>query len=241
MDKNELKEIKKGKTGTGLLIENDGYISMDEKENKKLLESFKLNESLEGEKEICPYPFIVSAIFQKFDIENANGRIYPEHVLKREVNKYMEKIKGRNAVGELNHPSESIIDLERIAMNIVDLRWEGHTLVGQLEVITTPGFRKYGICSSKGDWAANLLLNHIKVGVSSRGLGSVEQKLGKMIVGDDFELVCWDFVSDPSTPNAWVATKEEELSPYFEEKSPNNKEKIFEKLEKYNNWLKLED
>ena len=239
MEKDELKEIKKGKTGTGILIENDGYISMDYKENKKLMESIKLNEEMDNDFH-CPYPFIVSAVFQKFGIENANGRIYPEHILKREVQAYEQKIREKRAIGELNHPSESIIDLERVAMNIVELRWEGHTLVGKLEVVTTPGFRKYGICSTEGDKTANLLLNGIKIGVSSRGLGSVEKKFNKMIVGDDYELVCWDFVSDPSTPNAWVSTDEHEIQSYLEEKDKEDKNKLFESLERYDKWLNIE-
>ena len=87
----QLVEIKKNNTGTGLLIENDGYISMDTGDNKKLYESIKLNEGLEDGWNV-PKPFVVSAVFQKFDIENANGRIYPEAVLKAQVEKYMEKI-----------------------------------------------------------------------------------------------------------------------------------------------------
>ena len=92
----QLVEIKKNNTGTGLLIENDGYISVDVGENKKLVESVKLNEGFDGGYVWdIPRPFIVSAVFQKFDSENANGRIYPEAVLKSQVEKYMEKISDR--------------------------------------------------------------------------------------------------------------------------------------------------
>ena len=83
---NTLNEIKAGKTGYGLLVENDGYISMNEGKNKELYESYKLNESI-GDEFNCPYPFIVNAVFQKFGVKNANGRIYPEEVLKKEVEK----------------------------------------------------------------------------------------------------------------------------------------------------------
>ena len=82
----------------------------------------------------CPRHFIVSAVFQKYGVENANGRIYPEHVLKKEVERYMAKINEKRAIGELNHPSESVIDLSRVAMNIIELHWEGRTLVGKLEL-----------------------------------------------------------------------------------------------------------
>lgn len=103
----QLVEIKKNNTGTGLLIENDGYISMDKGENKKLYESIRMNEGLEDGGWNIPKPFIVSAVFQKFDIENANGRIYPEAVLKAQVEKYMEKIADRRGYGETNHPEDS--------------------------------------------------------------------------------------------------------------------------------------
>ena len=88
---NTLQEIKSGKTGYGLLVENDGYISLHEGRNKELFESIKLNESMDGEFH-CPYPFVVSAVFQKYGVKNANGRIYPEEVLKKEVEKYQQAI-----------------------------------------------------------------------------------------------------------------------------------------------------
>ena len=98
-----------------------------------------------------------------------------------------------------NHPSESVIDLSRVAINIVELHWEGHTLVGKLEIVTSPGFRKYGIISCQGDQVANLILQGIKVGVSSRGLGTVTNKMGILYVADDYEIVCWDVVDRKST------------------------------------------
>lgn len=104
-----------------------------------------------------------------------------------------------------NHPSDSSIDLSRVAINIIELHWEGNTLVGKLEIIISEGFRKYGVISCQGDQVANLLLNGIKIGVSSRGLGTVEKRMGALYVSDDYEIVCWDVVSDPSTPNAWIA------------------------------------
>ena len=160
---------------------------------------------------------VVDAVFQKFGIKNANGRIYPEEVLKKQVEIYQQKIDERRALGELNHPAESTIDLDRIAINIIELHWEGRTLVGKLEINTSYGFRKYGIVSTRGDQMANLLLNGYKIGVSSRGVGSVEQKLGQYIVGDDFELICWDVVSDPSTNNAFISMDGENgLIPWLE-------------------------
>lgn len=234
MEKDRLVEIKKGETGTGLLVEHDGYISKDFGNNKKLFED--INERHDGN--ICPEHFVVSAVFQKFGIENANGRIYPENVLKREVDKYMAKIEEKRAIGECNHPSESVIDLSRTAINIIELHWEGHTLVGKMEIITSPGFRKYGIISCQGDQVANLLLQGIKIGVSSRGLGTVTNKMGVLYVADDYEIVCWDVVSDPSTPNAWITPENRIPTQYLESKNiDKNNKKLFENLEKFSDWL----
>lgn len=136
-----------------------------------------------------------------------------------------------------NHPDDTTIDLSRVALNIIELHWEGHTLVGKLEILTSPGYRKYGIISCQGDQVANLLLQGIKIGVSSRGLGSVTNKMGTLYVGDDFEIVCWDFVSDPSTPNAFVSDKEEVIQRYVEEKE-TAKPVLSEKIEKAMEILK---
>lgn len=136
-----------------------------------------------------------------------------------------------------NHPESSVIDLSRVSHNIVELHWEGHTLVGKLEILTSEGFRKNGIISCQGDQIAHLILSGIKIGVSSRGLGSVTQKMGVLYVGDDYEIVCWDVVGDPSTPNAWISDSYEKLTPFIEGKEKSDKPELFEKLSKYNNWL----
>ena len=222
MDRKNLVEIRKGESGTGLLIEHDGYISVDCGDNKKLFEDINSNTDDDFH---CPRHFIVSAVFQKYGVENANGRMYPEHVLKKEVERYMTKINESRAIGELNHPSESVIDLSRVAMNIIELHWEGRTLVGKLELLTSPGFRKYGIISNQADQAANLLLSGIKIGVSSRGLGTVTN-------------VCWDIVGDPSTPQAWITPEDNIPQQYIESKeNDGSKSKLFEDLEKFTDWL----
>ena len=136
-----------------------------------------------------------------------------------------------------NHPAESTIDLGRISHNIIELHWEGRTLIGKMELNLSQGYVKHGICSTLGDTVANLLLNGYKIGVSSRGVGSVEQKMGQYIVGDDFELICWDVVSDPSTPNAWIGYSKEELMPYVESVSKKNNKIINEKINKIKNIL----
>lgn len=228
--KKELEIIKEGKTGHGILIEKDGYMFLKNPQ--------KITEGIDGEWNV-PHPFIVDAVFQKFGIKNANGRIYPENVLKKQVELYQKKIQESNAIGELNHPAESTIDLDRIAINITELHWEGRTLVGKCMINTSYGFRKYGIVSTRGDQMANLLLNGIKIGVSSRGVGSVEQKLGQYIVGDDFELICWDVVSEPSTPNAYISLNGEEgIKAWVEsDETKIDKPKLNEKIEKIKNIL----
>jgi hypothetical protein len=235
MLKQTLTEIKKGQVGTGLLIENDGYISLDLEGNENLMESVRLNES-EGTR-VLPSPFIVSAVFQKFDIENANGRIYPEHILKREVEKYQKFIAERRSYGEANHPDTSTISIDRIAMMITELHWVEHTLVGKMMLPITDGFRKYGIVSTLADLVAHWILSGLKIGVSSRGMGTVRQEMGKIIVCDDYEIVCWDVVTQPSTPSAWIEETSDNLTPYLENKE--NKGEIIkeDKFSKFENWL----
>lgn len=410
-NKDTLIEIKKGEEGKGLLIENDGYISLDIKGNEKLCESMNFNDDGNSALNI-PSPFIVSAIFQKYGIENANGRVYPEEILKREVEKYQRLIDARSSYGECytsdaecltpdgwvsvvdieegdevitlntktlkteiqkvtyktdkewngemihitgsfiddvvtpdheypvfeisneigidikstfydfvsaskilshyshlyrddlsthfipcdqepsfskygngtnrvylnsrnikaekinyngrvycvevpnhtwyvrqngkshwtkncNHPETSTIDLSRLAINIIELHWEGHTLVGKIEIPVTQGFRKYGIVSTCADQVAHWILSGLRVGVSSRALGSVKQVMGKLIVGDDLELICWDVVATPSTPGAYIELDSEKLKPYVESsENKENKPLITEdKFSKFDSWL----
>ena len=137
-----------------------------------------------------------------------------------------------------NHPSESVIDLSRVAINIIELHWEGHTLVGKMEILVSEGFRRNGIISCQGDQVAHLLLSGIKIGVSSRGLGTVTNKMGVLYVGEDFEIVCWDVVSDPSTCSAWIAPEGQIKQQWIESKNVNkNKNQLLEKLESFNDWL----
>lgn len=241
--KQNIVEITKGKTGTGLLLENDGYVSLELPGNKKLYESIKLNEAT-GQRNL-PEKLIFDTVFQKFDTPNANGRIYPEAILKREVEKYQQAIKERRAYGEVNHPESSTIDLSRIGMNIIELHWEGKTLVGKIEIPITEGYRNLGIVSTCADEVAHWILSGLKVGVSSRGLGSVEQKNGYLVVSQDFELITWDLVSQPSTRNSWVCTQDGEIELYKESKESlvfSEKNTILsennDKYSKFEAWLR---
>lgn len=229
----DLVEIKKGQTGHGLLIESDGYMSLNETpHNRKLKESFGDTDSGEW---YVPNPFVVDAVLQKYGIKNANGRVYPEHVLKPEVEKYQRLIAEKMALGECNHPADSTIDLGRISHNIIECHWEGHTLVGKLELNISEGFRKQGICSTLGDTCAQLLLNGWKIGISSRGVGDVKQRMGETYV-ESYELIGFDIVSCPSTPGAYLSINgTEPLQQYIE--SPKPKSVLDEKINTINNIL----
>lgn len=233
INKENLQEIKRGHTGTGLLIEHDGYISADSPSNKKL------REGMRDEEWHCPYPFIVDAVLQRADVKNANGRVYPKKILEREIENYQTRIRERRALGECNHPSDSTIDLGRISHNIIECHWEGDAVVGKLELNISEGYRRTGICSTLGDTCANLILNGYRIGISSRAVGSVENKLGVLMVGDDLELLCWDLVADPSTPLSYLGTEEEVATQFLHlpEGKTTNKNVISEKIKKLKQLL----
>jgi hypothetical protein len=132
---------------------------------------------------------------QEAEVKNGNGRVYPREILEREVQKYIDgPVKQNNAMGELDHPEASIINLSNVSHNIKKVWWDGNDLMGQLELLNTPS----------GKIAMELVSAGIPLGISSRGMGSVKQ-LGETVeVQDDFELLCWDLVSVPSTPNAYM-------------------------------------
>jgi hypothetical protein len=231
----DFKVLKRGESGWGGLIEHDaGYISPDEPRNQAFINEIK---KLETGKLVIVEPLIVYVVLQKYGILNRNGRIYPEAVLKAQDKLYQEAIRERRAVGELDHPESSIIAGDRISHNIIETWWEGHTLMGKMEIVMSPGFINLGIISCKGDDVANLLRNRIKIGVSSRGVGSlVEGRNGEQIVQDDFEIICWDVVTAPSTPGSWIGRSREEMSQYVEGvevKKPVIKETLKDKLDNF--------
>ena len=144
---------------------------------------------------------IVRGVLQRAEAKNQNGRVYPKEILMRESKKYDENfIKQKRALGELDHPDSSVVNLQNVSHNITEMHFEGDNLIGTCEILTTPS----------GNILRELIKNGIKLGISSRGLGSVEtvnegpndnpvQK-----VGQDFELIAFDFVSNPSTHGAFM-------------------------------------
>jgi hypothetical protein len=198
-------------TGKGILVEWDaGMINPKEHRNSQVIqESYG---QLDHSK-----PFVFYATLQKYGVPNRNGRIYPEKILRREAEKYKEMINKGMSISELNHPESSLIDLDRVAHLITDVWWEDNVLMGKIKLLTTPGFHERGIVSSKGDIAANMMRQGVTMGISSRGVGSLVKKGEQNEVQDDFEIICFDLVSSPSTPGAYLYLNKEDR-PKYEEK-----------------------
>ena len=143
-------------------------------------------------------PLMVSGIIQRAEAKNQNGRVYPKDILEREIKKYAEgPVKERRAMGELDHPESSVINLQNVSHNIVEVRMKGNDVYGKVEILSTPA----------GNILKELFRNGITVGISSRGMGSVKENMseGTVEVQDDFELLCFDFVSTPSTHGAYMS------------------------------------
>jgi len=144
---------------------------------------------------------IVEGLLATAEVKNGNGRYYSEQLWRREIDKYMESVKEIRALGELDHPESSIINLKNVSHNIKDMWWDGDNVIGKIEILPTPS----------GNILKALIESGITVGVSSRGMGSLKQVGELMEVQDDFELLCWDFVSTPSNPGSYMHLVKEGL------------------------------
>jgi len=154
---------------------------------------------------------VVQGVLQRAEAKNHNGRVYPKDTLVREAKKYAGTfVKERRALGELDHPDSSVVNLNNVSHNVLDMGWQGDDLVGTVEVLSTPS----------GNILKELFKCGIKLGISSRGMGSVKEVFSEgdntLEVQPDFELIAFDFVSNPSTHGAF-------LSPVNESKSSSNK------------------
>ena len=206
----DLKILNPNEIGKGILIEYDaGYISPKEKHNLNFIKESK--NFLDHSK-----PFEFYAVLQKYDTPNRNGRIYPERILKREADNYKKMIEKGVSLSELNHPESSLIDLDRVSHMITEIWWEGNILMGKLLLLTSPGFHERGIVSTKGDMAANYLRQVVTLGISSIGVGSLKKVGERNEVQDDFELICFDLVSSPSTPGAYLFSNPDDRFKYEE-------------------------
>lgn len=137
---------------------------------------------------------LVEGILATCEVKNGNGRYYSRELWEREIKKYMESVNANRALGELDHPDSSIINLKNVSHNIKKIWWDGDHVMGAIEILPTPS----------GNILKALFENKIPVGVSSRGMGSLKQMGDLMEVQDDFELLCWDFVSTPSNPGSYM-------------------------------------
>lgn len=155
---------------------------------------------------------LVEGILATCEVKNGNGRYYSRDLWEREIDKYMESVRANRALGELDHPDSSIINLKNVSHNIKKIWWDGDHVMGAIELLPTPS----------GNILKALFENKIPVGVSSRGMGSLKQMGDLMEVQDDFELLCWDFVSTPSNPGS-----------YMKERGTMNESKLPQQLNKY--------
>ena len=137
---------------------------------------------------------MMKGILQKADTLNQNGRIYPIHVLEREVRNYQKFIVENRALGELDHPDSSVVNLKNVSHVIREAHLEGETVYGTVELLDTPS----------GKILQALVESGVKLGISSRGVGSTKKQGDYHVVQDDFQLICWDYVSEPSTPGAFM-------------------------------------
>lgn len=139
--------------------------------------------------------FVIEGVFAQADKKNRNGRVYPKAIMERAVGKYVtEQVSKKRAVGELNHPEGPTVNLDKVSHLITDLHFENNDVVGKAQILDTP----------MGQIVKGLLEGGVQLGVSTRGMGSLEQKDGAMYVKDDFILSTIDIVQDPSAPDAFV-------------------------------------
>jgi len=159
-------------------------------------------------------------VCQKSGTKNGNGRIYRKETLQREVENYQSAIRERRALGELDHPDDSVINLKNASHLVTKMWWSGDDVMGKIEILDTPS----------GRILKDLVGAGVKLGISSRGLGTVKEEAGQTMVEDDFQLICFDMVSEPSTPGAYLKPEtniDAEINVYLnEQKNMSKQQKI---------------
>lgn len=218
------KVIGPNETGFGILIETDsGYINT-ELNPQFINEGFKITP---GE------PVLIKCILQKWGVKNKNGRIYPKDVLIPQVKMYQEMVSNNSGLGESDHPDSSIISLQNISHMLTKMWWgkgeNANVLYGELKIIVSRGYINYGVCSVIGDKIVLYLENKIKLGISSRGVGTLKEINGENVVQDDFELIGFDLVATPSTPGAYLFPDDSKIVGFGE--TYENKDGIYLKEE----------
>ena len=169
----------------------------------------------EDKKFVSEGGIMLSGLMQMSDTKNGNGRVYPHNILEREIKNYARLVEDRRALGELDHPESSVINLANASHMVTKIWMEGNKCMGTIRVLNTPS----------GQILRSIVESNVKLGISSRGMGSVRESNGVTLVEDDFQLLCFDMVSDPSTPGAFMMT---------EAKNPTN---IFTKEDKIDRAL----
>ena len=162
----------------------------------------------------------LSGRLQTADKQNGNGRVYPYNVLKREMDNYSKIVDDNRACGELDHPDDSVVNLKNVSHIITKIWWEGKDVLGKIKVLDTPS----------GRILKDLVKAGVKLGISSRGLGSVTESAGQTIVEADFQLIFFDMVSEPSTPDAYVYPNQNGVSTRLREVKENNINDLFKKI-----------
>ena len=172
-------------------------------------------------REISNGAMYLTGRIQTADKQNGNGRVYPYDVLSREVNNYRKVVEDNRACGELDHPDDSVVNLKNVSHIVTDVWWDGKDVMGKIKVLDTPS----------GKTLKELINAGVKLGISSRGLGSVRESMGKTVVENDFQLICFDIVSEPSTPNAFVYPKDYDKRPLkMREHKENKIDNLFDKI-----------
>ena len=167
--------------------------------------NFEYDRGLIKEAKESGRPLMMKGILQKAETLNQNGRVYPRPILEREIRNYQKFIKENRALGELDHPDSSVVELKNSSHIIREAYMEGNIVYGTVEILNTPS----------GKILQSLVESGVTLGISSRGVGSTKSQGDMQIVQDDFQLICWDFVSEPSTPGAFMMKEGKEVTPQF--------------------------
>ena len=152
--------------------------------------------------EVANGALYLTGVMQRAEAQNGNGRVYPREILRREVKNYSKLVRENRALGELDHPEDSVINLKNASHMVTDIWWDGDDVMGKVKVLNTPS----------GEILKSLVSSGVKLGISSRGLGSVSESTNGTVVEEDFQLICFDFVSEPSTQGAWMMKEAKDYS-----------------------------
>ncbi len=173
-------------------------------------------ESINESKRINDGKIILKGVLQRANTLNQNGRVYPLSILEREMMNYQKLIQENRAMGECDHPDSSVVELKNVSHVIREARMEGDTVYGAVEILDTPS----------GKIIQSLIESGVTLGISSRGVGSTQRQGDTQVVQEDFQLICFDMVSEPSTPGAFVLREGKAVSRNEAEKNFNKSDKV---------------